>query len=483
ELVGAKIYGGILSATSGVVRVVPTIGWYPELRSVWVIGQVEVLNGADFWLSGVISNSGVIGLKAGGNVTTLRVADGTVLAGGGVLDLGTNLNGVVRAQSGSPVLTNRDNTIRGAGRLGNGEIGLENRGTIIADQPVDLIIDPFDGLGFLNAGTLHVSNGSTLNIVGVGFQNFNSANFTLSGGTYRVAGTLKFDSAKVVRNAATIILDGPSSRLINHLGADALSSLSTNVGQFTIQNGRSYSLSNSLVNFGTFAAESVNSTLDVGAFRYTQASGMTRLNSNLTLGNFACTVPATVEVTGGVLYVTNSAANATLEVRSGTLTINGGAVVVNRLVMTNACARLIRTAGTLQFNSANLGAGFDADGDGMPNGFEQPYGLDPFNPADAARDDDGDGQSNLHEFLAGSDPINSDSSFRVVSITRTNNDIRVTWTTVPSKSYVLERSASVMSGYSTIFAVTNSTGTTTNYVDLGAATNQPTLFYRVRLLP
>jgi len=34
-----------------------------------------------------------------------------------------------------------------------------------------------------------------------------------------------------------------------------------------------------------------------------------------------------------------------------------------------------------------------------------------------------------------------------------------------------------------IFTVTNTTGTTTNYLDIGAATNVPAFYYRVRLVP
>ena len=40
----------------------------------------------------------------------------------------------------------------------------------------------------------------------------------------------------------------------------------------------------------------------------------------------------------------------------------------------------------------------------MPDAWEQTYGLNPLDPADAALDNDGDGATNLEEFVAGTDP-------------------------------------------------------------------------------
>ncbi|HXU01031.1 MAG TPA: sulfatase-like hydrolase/transferase, partial [Polyangia bacterium] len=50
----------------------------------------------------------------------------------------------------------------------------------------------------------------------------------------------------------------------------------------------------------------------------------------------------------------------------------------------------------------------DNDLDGMPNWFENQYGLDRENPADAALDLDGDGHTNLEEFQHGTDPTKPD---------------------------------------------------------------------------
>lgn len=51
----------------------------------------------------------------------------------------------------------------------------------------------------------------------------------------------------------------------------------------------------------------------------------------------------------------------------------------------------------------------DTDGDGMPDGWEVGYGLDPINPVDALTDKDNDGFTNLKEYQTMTDPNNPDS--------------------------------------------------------------------------
>src|SRR5213079_895246 len=98
-----------------------------------------------------------------------------------------------------------------------------------------------------------------------------------------------------------------------------------------------------------------------------------------------------------------------------------------RLVITNACALFVRNGGTQLVGSLVLDPALDADGDGMANGWEQAYGFDPLNAADANADSDGDGFTNLQEFQAGTDPTNSASALRIISIDTVGLDRRITW--------------------------------------------------------
>lgn len=55
-------------------------------------------------------------------------------------------------------------------------------------------------------------------------------------------------------------------------------------------------------------------------------------------------------------------------------------------------------------------------------------------------DSDGDGQSNASEAIAGTNPNDPKDYLRVTSITRTGNQVQLTWTSVPGKTYNIESS-------------------------------------------
>jgi hypothetical protein len=52
----------------------------------------------------------------------------------------------------------------------------------------------------------------------------------------------------------------------------------------------------------------------------------------------------------------------------------------------------------------------DTDNDGMPDTWEQRYGLNPLDPTDATLDPDHDGLTNLEEYQAGTDPLHAPAS-------------------------------------------------------------------------
>jgi beta-glucanase (GH16 family) len=126
-------------------------------------------------------------------------------------------------------------------------------------------------------------------------------------------------------------------------------------------------------------------------------------------------------------------------------------------------------------------------GDGIPNGWKQQYGFNPFDPTVANADPDGDGMSNLQEYLAGTDPTNGASFFHIISVAPQGNDMLITWMSGGGVTNVVQATTNLALGYSDISTdiVTAGTGTslTNSYVDPGGATNNPNQYYRIRLGP
>jgi hypothetical protein len=86
----------------------------------------------------------------------------------------------------------------------------------------------------------------------------------------------------------------------------------------------------------------------------------------------------------------------------------------------------------------------DGDQDGLPADWETANGLDDNNPDGAngpEGDPDGDGVSNLIEWLVGMNPQLTDrSSYPKLGIASINGGVRLTFATLPGRSYQLQSS-------------------------------------------
>jgi len=270
---------------------------------------------SQIFLLGTFNNQGNIQVNGGsGNYTYLYIDSNNVtLQGGGTVTLATASGGgvpYIQQAGGGRTLENLNDTIQGAGVIGNNGLSLLNDagGTILANAPGQNLY--INGGGTLtNNGTFQANAGSALVVQSVNFTNF-SGN-TLTGGTYNVygtsanAGTLEIDplghtGGEIVNNAATILLSGPNSNFVDSAGLDALSNFSNNEagGSFTIENGRNFTgpANTDFTNAGTVNIGSGSTFTTAGTGNYVQSGGMTQLDGVLTTGG------GQANFDGGTLY-------------------------------------------------------------------------------------------------------------------------------------------------------------------------------------
>jgi hypothetical protein len=126
-------------------------------------GTMTIGDGTTLPLGGTINNAGTIALNSIGEVTELELLGPRVtLKGGGQLLLSDNSGNTMSGTSAAVTLDNVDNTISGAGILGDGQLAIVNEaaGMIDAVGNNPLILDSGSN-AIVNSGTLR-SDGGTL---------------------------------------------------------------------------------------------------------------------------------------------------------------------------------------------------------------------------------------------------------------------------------------------------------------------------------
>ena len=300
-------------------------------------GTLSIQSGATAFNAGTLRASG------GGTLSLLTVGTGTVNNTGGTIQaqngsaveltgsvvggtLATSGTGVIRGLGGTGLqdLTNSGlyeasgvNFIRGTvnntGTMGVSGPGspqlaiqngatLNNSGVLQASGGGTLLLAIVGLTGTVNntGGTIQVDSNSTVNVSGPGFSNFNPATGTLTGGTYRVSGTFKFDNANIVNNAANIILNGFSfaGNVVDQNNQNAFRNFASNSGTLTLQT-KDLSRPGNFTNSGTMNI-SLGSGFNTQGGNYTQTAGATNADGSL------FTAGGSVNIQGGKLTGTGT---------------------------------------------------------------------------------------------------------------------------------------------------------------------------------
>ena len=152
-------------------------------------GTMTVSDGAMLPLGGIIDNTGTIAVNSTGDDTDLQiVGDGVTLEGGGQVILSDSPDNMIVGTNADAVLTNVDDTISGAGQIGDGDGNLtlvnETAGTIDAND-ANGVLTLDTGNTIVNAGLLEATDGGMLQIDD---NVANSGTLAANGGTIVAAG-------------------------------------------------------------------------------------------------------------------------------------------------------------------------------------------------------------------------------------------------------------------------------------------------------
>ncbi len=165
-------------------------------------GSLTIGDGATLPLGGTIDNAGTIALNAAGEETDLVLLSGDVtLQGGGAVTLSDNAANAIVGSAADTTLTNLDNIITGAGRIGDSSMTLNNAGVIDATGVNPLIIDTGSN-SIANSGRIEATGAGGLVING---PVVNSGTLSADGGNFTVAGPVT--GAGIARIAGTATLE------------------------------------------------------------------------------------------------------------------------------------------------------------------------------------------------------------------------------------------------------------------------------------
>ena len=201
-------------------------------------GLMTIGDGAVLPLSGIVNNTGTIALDSAGNTTTLElIQSGITLQGGGQVVLSDSDGNLISGAFAGITLTNVDNTISGAGQLGDSQTTLVNEGTIVATGTHALLIDAGSNL-ITNSGTLEATGSGGLFVNGdisnSGLIWAHGGNISIDGAATGTGGalidggaTLEFAAASSSNVAfgegqsGTLVLDNPTAYTGSISGLDA----------------------------------------------------------------------------------------------------------------------------------------------------------------------------------------------------------------------------------------------------------------------
>jgi len=321
---GDDIVGGTFGSTGGGVAsvVFGNTGTLDGTSTITTIGTVVAGNDAFLDLLGTVVNKGTLVVAATNYTSQLVIASPTVtLSGGGSLAMNDTSNSFVEGASAADVLVNVNNTIAGAGNLGNNLLNITNDAAGMIDG---------NGNNQLTIAVGKISNAGLIEATGAGgvllseseLSNFSSSGTvaTLTGGSFTaINSTLTISGAGFATLAGTANLTETGTGQITIGGTD-IDTMLTSVAsghKLAVLGGRNFQAAHAI----TIAS---GATLQLGGGTFsTTAGGITSAGHIVGYGSIATTGVATlnstglIEASGGLLKLGALSGAGTLQIDAG----------------------------------------------------------------------------------------------------------------------------------------------------------------------
>ncbi len=198
---GGNTFNVFIDAGNAAVSVV-TLDISPTINNLTINADdsLKIGNGTILTVAGAsIANAGSLSLNSTGSFTELLIGSANVTLSGGTLTMSNNANNLIWGAATADTLTNQE-TIQGAGLIGNGRLTLINSGTINANQSAGMTINANGGA--TNTGTIEATSGALLTL--------NGTTVTNTGGTISAnTGTVEMINTTV--NGGAVTLTGAST--------------------------------------------------------------------------------------------------------------------------------------------------------------------------------------------------------------------------------------------------------------------------------
>ena len=237
--------GSILDGTSAAVN---------------VQGAVTISNNTALTIKGAIDNTGTIGVSSTNNDTDL-VIGGATLSGKGQVTLSDNSQNRIEGATPTSALTNVDNTISGAGQLGNGALLLVNQaaGVINATGSSNaLVLNVGTATQVTNAGLIEASGSAGLVIQSAKVNGSTGGTLQANNGSF-----ISLASATLVGGTLSVTGDGFIQTTDTGTVFNGTTSTINNTGVLNINNNTALTLEGALNNTGTLGLQSSGNVTDL----------------------------------------------------------------------------------------------------------------------------------------------------------------------------------------------------------------------------